>query len=283
MITDQPETIAQASELTQGECSKAKSELEEKMFGFTFLENSKFPGFDHKDIQELLYKWGMRDHCYLKRFSYDRFLQPYEMDQFLLEFFNDGNVQPHIRVLSTMDRWGTLGKVTKVHKQTCNHTVVTLSFFDRLYEHGIVRKTGEIKKCFDEYHDGFVVSDELRKCLLMPEFETFALFSPEDRSEFIFALFKGLCLGGRVNQYEDFLDPYLDATKRIYKDLISVSKDSATGQLAVASHVHRIDALDSALSPLFPMEHPQNFCYVAIDPLRRHVNVFYHASDSYYS
>ena len=40
----------------------------------------------------------MQDHCYLKKFSYDRFLEKYEIDSFILDFFNDPNVNAHVKV-----------------------------------------------------------------------------------------------------------------------------------------------------------------------------------------
>ncbi len=46
--------------------------------------------------------------------------------------------------------------------------------------------------------------------------------------------------------------------------------------------VYKITDLDSSLSPLFPIEHPQNFMYLTIDPLNRYVTIWYHASDNYY-
>lgn len=56
--------------------------------------------------------------------------------------------------------------------------------------------------------------------LLMPESDHFDLYSEVERNEFIFRLFRHLCLGGDVCQYEDSIQPYLDATKAIYKDLL---------------------------------------------------------------
>ena len=38
-----------------------------------------------------------------------------------------------------------------------------MSLFDRLYDHNIVRESGHIKKCFDEFYDDMTISDELRK------------------------------------------------------------------------------------------------------------------------
>lgn len=40
------------------------------------------------------------------------------------------------------------------------------------------------------------------------------------RREFLFRLFKHLCLGGELCQHDDTIHPYISATKRIYKDLI---------------------------------------------------------------
>jgi len=61
-----------------------------------------------------------------------------------------------------------------------------------------------------------------------------------------------------------------------------VTRDNKTKKLNVLSMVYKINDLDSSISPLFPMEHPQNFMYLAIDPLNRYVTIWYHASDSYY-
>jgi hypothetical protein len=66
----------------------------------------------------------------------------------------------------------------------------------------------------------FLVADELRRALICEEAEAYALFSPADRREFIFHLFRSLALGGGVCQYEDHVDAYLDVTRKLYKDLI---------------------------------------------------------------
>lgn len=56
--------------------------------------------------------------------------------------------------------------------------------------------------------------------LLMPDSEHYDIYNESERNEFIFRLFRHLCLGGAVCQYEDTVQPYLDATKAIYKDLV---------------------------------------------------------------
>lgn len=52
------------------------------------------------------------------------------------------------------------------------------------------------------------------------ESEHYDVVGKETRAEFLFILFKHLCLGGELCQYEDTIDPYTKTTKQIYKDLI---------------------------------------------------------------
>ena len=149
------------------------------------------------------------------KFGYDQFFKPFQIESFLLDFFNDDGVQSLLKI-----QGGRLGRVDHVFHDELRHNVTSLSFFNIL-KPNIVRENGNIVKCLDEYYESFVVSDQLRKCLLMEEEELYSTFSELDRKEFIFHVFKSLCLGGTCCQYEDDLEPYLDATKKIYKDLIT--------------------------------------------------------------
>lgn len=56
--------------------------------------------------------------------------------------------------------------------------------------------------------------------LLDDECPEYNLYTTEEREEFIFRILQMLVLGGTLCQYEDTIDPYLDMTKLIYKDLI---------------------------------------------------------------
>ena len=60
----------------------------------------------------------------------------------------------------------------------------------------------------------------LLQMLLIEDSDNYDMFTEEERNEFLFQLFRHLCLGGTICQYEDTIQPYLDATKAIYKDLI---------------------------------------------------------------
>lgn len=63
----------------------------------------------------------------------------------------------------------------------------------------------------------------LLQMLLLDDSDNYCTFSDSDRDEFLFQLFKFVCLGGEICQYEDNVDAYLNITKQIYKDLIGYS------------------------------------------------------------
>lgn len=62
----------------------------------------------------------------------------------------------------------TLGQaVHDVRIEQLNTNVLSLEFFDRLFDNKIVRQNGgHIRKCIEEYKDEFIISDELRKVKL---------------------------------------------------------------------------------------------------------------------
>ncbi|XP_056417520.1 cilia- and flagella-associated protein 300 [Hyla sarda] len=248
---------------------------------FTFhpLENRTFNFLDNRSSRELLTKWSMNGRISAQAFRYDEYFQPYQKNDFVLAFFQDPNVTSYLKLLSGSSlQWTTLGtKVTKIEATEIPCTHLSMSLFDRLSEENIVKESGYISKCLDEYVDDFIVSDELRKVLLLEDSEKYEIFSPSDRQEFIFLLFKHLCLGGAVCQFEDTVDPYLEMTKSMYKELLSVQKDPETKQIKIISSVFKVNASDeNGLCYPSPRPHEQTFAYLIVDPLKRHVVVLYH-------
>ncbi|CAH3034127.1 unnamed protein product [Porites lobata] len=253
---------------------------DEKTFMFQCVPNKTFPGFESADVKERFMKWGMIRRSKSQMFSYDQLFQAYQKDKFVLDFFQDPAVVSSLQVVSSNDNWGPLNiKPSSVMAELVSCSVTSMEFFDRLQDQGIVRESGSIRKCFDEYFEDFVISDELRKVLLLEEAETYPIFSDADRNEFIFLIFKHLCLGGEVCQYEDDINPYLETTKIIYKDLISVHKDPSTKKLQVGSVVLKVSVQDEQGAQVYPSlsPHDQSFAYMCISPLKRHVYVWSHS------
>ncbi|XP_020651668.3 cilia- and flagella-associated protein 300 isoform X1 [Pogona vitticeps] len=251
----------------------------EPRYIFHHLPQKSFPALENRDIRERLLKWSMDGRITVQAFSFDQNFKGYQRDDFLMAFFNHPEVNSNLKLLSASGEWTTLDtNVRKVEAKSVLCTQVSMSFFDRLYSEGVVRENGNIVKCFDEYHNDILIGDELRKVLLLEDSDHYDLYSHTDREEFIFCVFKHLCLGGALCQYEDDLGPYLETTKALYKDLVSVQKDPETKEINIISTVFKVCAYD-ANGLCYPSSnsHEQNFAYLIVNPLKRHVYVLYHS------
>ncbi|XP_030332646.1 cilia- and flagella-associated protein 300 [Strigops habroptila] len=247
-------------------------------FAFRPLPQKAFPCLEDRDIRDRLLKWSMQGRITAQAFSFDQQFKPYQKDEFVTAFFNDQNVNSSLKLLSASGQWTTLGsKVTKIEATLVPCTEISMSFFDRLYSEGIVRETGDIVKCYDDYYDDILISDELRKVLLLEDSDHYDIFSPLDRQEFLFCLFKHLCIGGTLCQFEDAVAPYLETTKAFYKDLVSVQKNPETKEISIISTVFRVSAYDIKW-PMLPFKQKprSDFRLPGCGPCKRHVHTLYH-------
>ncbi|WAR28838.1 CF300-like protein [Mya arenaria] len=213
--------------------------MEERKPKFTFRlsEGKKFSTLEDKDNKELLKKWSMQGNLIAQMYTFDQAFQVYQKEEFVLDLMRDPNVLSTLLVAS---RDGTPRMLKSV---PCS--VLSMTFFDRLYG-PIVRDSGHLIKCFDEFFEDFTISDELRKMFLSEESDHCDLYSDTEKEEFLFRLFMHVCLGGQICQYEDTLEPYLN-----------LDKDDDVFYPSSKSHI-------------------QNFSYLVVDPLKRHVIVLSH-------
>jgi hypothetical protein len=117
-----------------------------------------------------------------------------------------------------------------------------------------------------------------------------------------------LCCG------QDKLEPYIETSKRLYKELVTAQKDPGSGVALPVSVVYRVSAVQGEAGergaagpgwaaqrhsdgrvdtrridarrrgslpagplPLWPHRSRQNFLYAAVDPIRRIVKLLYYA------
>ncbi|XP_006044857.2 cilia- and flagella-associated protein 300 isoform X1 [Bubalus bubalis] len=205
------------------------------VYSFRFLPQKTFQSLSTPQTTSRLRQWSMLGRIEAQAFGFDQTFQTYRKDDFVMAFFKDPNVIPNLKLLSEYSgEWLTLGtEVKKVEAINVPCTQLSMSFFNRLYDEAIVRDNGYIVKCLDSFCDPFLISDELRKVLLVEDSEKYEVFSQPEREEFLFCLFKHLCLGGALCQYEDVINPYLETTKLIYKDLVRILLVCATLQQRV--------------------------------------------------
>lgn len=66
------------------------------------------------------------------------------------------------------------------------------------------------------------VGDKLREMLVNEDSENSAVFSSTEKKELLFHLFAMLCTGGSLCQSDVNISRYLDITKKLYKELLTV-------------------------------------------------------------
>ncbi|EZA58424.1 hypothetical protein DMN91_005758 [Ooceraea biroi] len=164
-------------------------------------------------------------------------------------------------------------------------SVLSMSFFDKLKnpDNDIIYNSGTICKRYDMQREEFLISDNLRNMLLNEEAEEYNLYSEEERNEFLFRIFQILVLGGTLCQFEDTLQPYLNVTKSIYKDLIRVQQQSNTNNLVVDTLVLEVIAKDHRGQEYFPSNssHRQNVAFLLIHTKTREITTFVHQYGGY--
>ena len=117
---------------------------------------------------------------------------------------------------------GTVGQAMDCEE--LNIKMLSMDVFNKLQDTGIVSPTGLIRGCFEEIYDGITVNDLLRDVLVNPESENGHTFSISDKSELLYQIFRMLIVGGTLCQTDVDMTRYLDTTKKLYKDLLTVFK-----------------------------------------------------------
>lgn len=242
---------------------------EEASYVFTCLDSAQFTCYHSKSFQELQRKWGFTA-MQVAKFRFDRPFNSMSPSDFLKDLVNSAEVR---RAFPPINSAAHTEVVTDVKFTELRVRLTSMDLFDRLRDAGKVDDTGSIRKMIPDYLDGIEVADRVREVLVVEESEDYGLFTAEDRSEFLFQVFEHLVLGGGLCQYEDEINAYLDTAKGLYKDLVAVGKDQASGELRVLSRVYSLQG-SSDFDP-FPEMHRQNFLYVAVDPSYRHVNLWW--------
>uniref|UniRef100_A0A3P8T694 Cilia- and flagella-associated protein 300 n=1 Tax=Amphiprion percula TaxID=161767 RepID=A0A3P8T694_AMPPE len=228
----------------------------EQTFSFSPLPTKKFSFLQDKDTLALLMKWSMLGRISAQCYSFDLSFSSYNSEKFALP--------DHV--------WNVFlcvaeKPVVSVSVESVPCTQVSMELFDPIYSCGVVKPSGRVVKCFHDVHPDY---DELRQVTLR------SVCLSKQRAEFLFRVFKHLCVGGELCQYEDTIDPYINTTKQMYKDLISVQKDPETKKISVVSTVLKVCAYDES-GPCYPtQEEDQTFAYLIVDPFRRHVTLFSH-------
>ena len=243
----------------------------EQPYSFHCLDKAIFTSFSSPDFQEKLRKWGFLPHMNLWKFRFDLPYNEFSPASFIRDLVNSPEVQSSITVFRGGRQVDHLTEINFCELR-CGET--SMDYFKFLQENDFVNHTGYIKKIIPDYFEEIEICDKIREALLVQESEEYELLDETRRSEFLFRIFQHIAVGGGMCQYEDEITDYLEVVKGLYKDLVSVTKDSESGELKVLSKVFQL--LPGEQFSVFPNPHVQDFCYIIVDPSFRQVNVWYH-------
>lgn len=240
-------------------------------FTFHHLPDAKFQSFGSESVQPLLDKWGFGPDMCMCTFRVEQPIRPENTQAMLDSFFSDRNV---LGILHSMTRLRVLdARKTNVRWEKMSTKIVSMSFFNKLQDCGAIGSSGHIRGRIEEDWEGVPIVNLMREAMLMDESELYDSFSEQDRKEFLYRIFFHLVFGGASNQWEDHVEEYFRVTKDVYKDLLTV-KRTDTGDVEVLSTVASVYSLGDG-GQLYPKDNPLNFCYVILDPMMRHLRVWY--------
>lgn len=184
------------------------------------------PNYRSKEMGEKLTKWNLDQHAQVLKFRFDQPFERFKAEDFIRDLFSDPAVQSRLRVLNKYGEWTAgPGAPSAVEYEQLNTTVTSLSVFDCLKSDDlpggpIIREDGRISGCFEQWEEGLCLQDRLRLSLGKPDSEEYDAVPDTLRQELIVTLFRHLCLGGGMNQWEDYVEPYTEATRGLYKDML---------------------------------------------------------------
>eukprot|EP00912_Choanoflagellata_sp_UC4_P001706 UC4_evm1s1089 len=182
-----------------------------KKFQFHSVGGPRIPLRDDKESQILLQKWGLDVGMRTITYSFDQHFQPYEIEDFLIDLFNDEIVCSSFKVSLSRDDWQSPfalescrpeRKAGSIKYKLLNVTKTSMSFFDKIKTPNnpkVIRETGAICKCFPEYVNEIVCNDELWKMLIWEDSENYDIFSEDDRNEILFKIMQHIVIGGKLN------------------------------------------------------------------------------------
>lgn len=256
--------------------SLTDSQLKAPMFTFVELKSRLYNSLTSKDATAMLMKWSMKGRLHALTFSFDQNFREYDSECFLKSFINDPSVQNSM-VHNGVFTAGTVdGKncTCEVSRVPC--TLTSMNIFHSV-KSAVARPNGAIVKCYDELIDSIFISDELGKFILDKDFEKYTAISPKEREEFLFRIFSHIYIGGELCQREENINVYVDFTRNIYRDLVSVQKTTDSKEIRVVSLVYKFQFSDEN-GPIFPSqeEHVNTFAYAVVDPYKRNVILFCH-------
>ena len=219
------------------------------------------------DAKTQLLQWNLDQTLQFQKFRFTgAFDSASDYDRLLKDFLRNAECCAGLGI------GGTPETPLKLQCDELTTECMSMEYFDRLEENGITTN-GHIRGCFEEVYDGMTVQDKLRELLINEDSENACIYSEKERKELIYVLFKLLVVGGSMCQPDTNMERYLDMTKGLYRDLLTVYKAPTTGNVTVSGKVFSITSVRGMDLFLHEEKTLLNTFIIIIEPIRKEISV----------
>ena len=226
-----------------------------------------------RDGAERMLRWGLKDHLQVKRFKFSGRFQPDDAEQLVSSIVGSPEVLASLNVAVTSASAAAAGALSVAPVAS---TVLNMGFFDVLERENMMGSNGYLRKCMPETYDNVESDNLISDMMLNPDSENLSVYTQAQKAEFIYHLFKLLFVGGAMHQRDDYATEYLETTKALYKQLLTVHKSGRTGKIEISSQIFEVTKADDAGEfKLYNREHPHNKCCVVVDAVKKLATVVY--------
>lgn len=195
------------------------------------------------------------------KFRYNMQFNEMKSKNFFIDFLNSPQLNKVVTEIMITSKIVSNCQLTKLKTQ-----LIDLSFLDVLEKRGIITNDGTLRQTYDSYVEDIHISDLLKECMYLEESENWDVFTEEVQKELLFCVFKHIVGGGSLCQFEENVQPYKDATKLVYKNLVCARKRQ-DDEVYIDSFAYRLGNVDGK-NPLVN-DHCQTFCYFIVSPAKR--------------
>jgi len=240
--------------------------------------NHVFSTLESKEGKERVHRWGL-DGLKVQRFKFNGRFEPRSEMDFLKEFVTSSQFSQHLELGSVV----SLEELSSFDLTKLPCSVLNMAHFDFLETKGLVAPNGYLRKCMNDRIGGVDIDTLVTDWLLNEESEYAGIIDEASKNEFITQVFHLLFIGGTMHQRDEHATEYLEQTKSLYKELLTVHKASASGKIEITSKVYLIkpktDGMnasdDNMKSSLFPGVPEHCRCFVIIDPVKKYATTVY--------
>jgi len=235
-----------------------------------------------KEARERLHRWGLARESpdgtmklaggglKVQRFKFDRRFDPESSPGGAADLLFDLVTSEEFSHSLELGLGVTPESWTQLEVEKLSATVLNMGFFDPLESEGLLAPNGFLRKCMNDRVHGVDIDTLVTDMLLNEESEHAHIYGEAQRNEFLFRLFQLLFIGGAMHQRDEDVLAYLEQTKLLYKDLMTVHKRSATGKVEITSRVYAVrPTATGRCTALFPGTVELSHCYIIVDAAKK--------------